>query len=80
MVNEHVLNMVLLLPPAPAALVLFGLALATRSARSAAAFLRMTALGPPGAAGDDGLAVVDPLDAGAGTGEPALGDDCNQTC
>lgn len=45
------LNIVLLLPPAPAARVLLGLALATRSARSAAAFLRITVRGPPGGVG-----------------------------
>ncbi len=50
--------MVLLLPPAPAALVLLGRAFATRSARSAAAFRRITARGPPGGAGDDGRAPV----------------------
>lgn len=40
--------MVLLLPPAPAALVLDGRADAALSARSAAAFLRIAVLGPPG--------------------------------
>ena len=50
-----------LLPPAPAALVLLGLALATFSARSAAAFRLMTVLGPPGGAGEAGLAVLEPL-------------------
>jgi hypothetical protein len=45
----YVLNMVLLLPPAPAARVLDGRALATLSARSAAAFLRIAVAGPPGA-------------------------------
>ena len=43
----------LLLPPAPAALVLLGRALATLSALSAAAFLLMAVAGPPGALGDD---------------------------
>ena len=49
----NILNIVLLLPPAPAALVLLGRALATLSALSAAAFLLMAVAGPPGALGDD---------------------------
>lgn len=53
--------MVLLLPPAPAALVLLGLTLATLSALSAAAFLLIAVAGPPGAFGDDGRAVVEPV-------------------
>jgi hypothetical protein len=53
---------VLLLPPAPAALVLLGLALALFSARSAAAFLRIAVAGPPGGFGDDCRAVVEPCD------------------
>ena len=56
------LNMVLLLPPAPAALVLVGRALATLSALSAAAFLRIAVLGPPGGVGDEGRPVLDPMD------------------
>lgn len=48
----HLLNMVLELPPAPAALVLLGLWFAVFSARSAAAFLRITVAGPPGGFGD----------------------------
>jgi len=47
--SVYSLNMVLLLPPAPAARVLDGRALATLSARSAAAFLRIAVAGPPGA-------------------------------
>lgn len=66
--------MVLLLPPAPAARVLAGLALAVLSALSAAAFLRMAVFGPPGGVGDDGRAVVDPTD-GELTGEFAREDD-----
>jgi hypothetical protein len=50
--------MVLLLPPAPAARVLLGRVFAARSARSAAAFRRITARGPPGGVGDDGRAPV----------------------
>lgn len=46
-------NIVLLLPPAPAARVLEGRAFATCAALSAAVFRRMTALGPPGTEGDD---------------------------
>ena len=66
--------MVLLLPPAPAARVLVGRALATRSALSAAAFLRMAVFGPPGGVGDKGRAVVEPTDGELFTGEPARGD------
>lgn len=46
--------MVLLLPPAPAARVLLGLALAAFSLISAAARRRMTARAPPGGTGVDG--------------------------
>lgn len=56
--------MVLLLPPAPAARVLVGLAFATLSARSAAAFRLSAVFAPPG--GDDGRAVVLPEEGGAG--------------
>ena len=62
----------LLLPPAPAALVLVGRAVAARSARSAAAFLLIAVLGPPGGVGDDGRAVLEPTACGAGE----LGEDC----
>lgn len=48
--------MVLELPPAPAALVLAGLALAALSCLSAAARLLMTVFGPPG--GEDARAPV----------------------
>ena len=54
----------LVLPPAPADLVLFGLALATFSARSAAALRLMTVLGPPGGAGDACRAVLEPVAGG----------------
>jgi len=47
---------VLVLPPAPAALVLAGLALATLSCLSAAALLLIMVLGPPGGVGDVGRA------------------------
>ncbi len=66
--------MVLELPPAPAARVLLGLWFAVFSARSAAAFLRMTVAGPPGGLGDAGRAVVDP-DEAVFTGEVARGED-----
>lgn len=46
--------MVLLLPPAPAALVLAGLAFATCAARSAAFRLRIAVFGPPGGVGEKG--------------------------
>ena len=67
----HIRNIVLLLPPAPAALVEVGLAFATLSARSAAAFLRITVFAPPG--GLDGRAVV-PTEAERG-GEEGGGED-----
>lgn len=69
--------MVLELPPAPAALVLLGRWLETFSARSAAAFLRMTVAGPPGGLGDAGRAVVEP-DAALLTGEVGRGADCRE--
>jgi hypothetical protein len=73
--------MVLLLPPAPAARVLLGLTLAARSARSAAAFLRMAVAGPPGALGEAARAVVEPVEAAALTGEAGRGEDCwTQLC
>lgn len=71
--------MVLLLPPAPAALVLEGRAFATLSALSAAAFLLIAVAGPPGGFGDDGLAVVDPVE-GELTGEEGRGEDCGDKC
>ncbi|MCJ1236330.1 hypothetical protein MMC14_004311 [Varicellaria rhodocarpa] len=71
----HLLNIVLLLPPAPAARVLVGRALATLSALSAAAFLRIAVLGPPGGVGDEGRPVLDPMDWGAPVGELDRGDD-----
>jgi hypothetical protein len=64
--GHHLLSIVLELPPAPAALVLLGLRLAVFSARSAAAFLRMTVAGPPGGLGEAGRAVVEPEEAVAG--------------
>lgn len=72
--GENLLSMVLELPPAPAALVLLGRWLETFSARSAAAFLRMTVAGPPGGLGDAGRAVVVP-DAALLTGEVGRGAD-----
>jgi hypothetical protein len=62
----HLLSIVLELPPAPAALVLLGRRFAVFSARSAAAFLRITVAGPPGGFGDAGRAVVEPEEAVAG--------------
>lgn len=72
--NGNVLSIVLLLPPAPAARVLDGLALATLSALSAAALRRIAVFGPPGGVGDDGRAVVEPTD-GEAPGEEAPGED-----
>jgi hypothetical protein len=75
----YILSIVLLLPPAPAALVLEGLAFATLSARSAAAFLRIAVAGPPGALGEDGRAVVEPVVGGVLTGEAGRGEDWNRS-
>jgi len=47
--DRDLLNIVLVLPPAPAALVLLGLAFATLSALSAAALRLIAVAGPPGA-------------------------------
>ena len=63
----------LVLPPAPAALVLLGRTLATLSFWSAAALLRMAVLGPPGGVGDDGRPVLCPT--GAEIGEVGRGED-----
>lgn len=76
-VNEDLLSMVLELPPAPAALVLLGRWLETFSARSAAAFLRITVAGPPGGLGDAWRAVVVPV-AALFTGEVGRGADCSR--
>ena len=72
--SVYSLSMVLELPPAPAALVLLGRWLETFSARSAAAFLRMTVAGPPGGLGDAWRAVVLPV-AALFTGEVGRGAD-----
>ena len=69
------LSMVELLPPAPAALVLLGRALATLSARSAAALLLIAVAGPPGGLGDEGRAVVELEEDGGLTGEVGRGED-----
>lgn len=74
-VNYNVLNMVLLLPPAPAALVLLGRAFASLSFWSAAARLRIAVLGPPGGVGDEGLPMPEAAP-GEFTGEEARGEDC----
>lgn len=66
--------MVLELPPAPAALVLVGLALATLSARSAAAFLLIAVLGPPG--GDRLRPLLTPPDGEGEPGDDGWGEDC----
>lgn len=63
----YVRSMVLELPPAPAALVLVGRALATLSALSAAAFLLIAVFGPPG--GDRFRPLLTPPEAGGEAGE-----------
>lgn len=66
----------LLLPPAPAARVLLGRALAILSFCSAAARRRIVVRAPPGGGGgDDGRPVPAP-DADAVGGEPDRGDAC----
>ncbi len=77
--RANILNIVLLLPPAPAALVLAGRAFATLSALSAAAFLLIAVAGPPGGFGEVGRAVVEPVE-GELTGEEGRGDDCECCC
>ena len=66
-------SIVLELPPAPAALVLVGLAFATLSALSAAAFLLIAVFGPPG--GDKFRPLLTPAEAGGEFGEDGLGED-----
>jgi hypothetical protein len=68
--------MVLLEPPAPAARVLLGRALAIFSFWSAAARRRMAVRAPPGGAGDEGrgLALAPVAEPEAG-GEAARGED-----
>jgi hypothetical protein len=68
--------MVLLLPPAPAALVLLGRTFATLSFWSAAALRRIAVLGPPGGVGDDGLPELWPTTVGELTGDDERGEDC----
>jgi hypothetical protein len=67
--------MVLLDPPAPAALVLLGRAFALFSFKSAAARLLMAVAGPPGGFGDEGRPVEAPV-LGVFTGEVGRGEDC----
>ena len=71
--NIDIRSIVLELPPAPAALVLVGLALATLSALSAAAFLLIAVLGPPG--GDRFRPLLTPAEAGGEVGEDGRGED-----
>lgn len=65
----------LLLPPAPAALVLLGRTLAIFSFWSAAARRRIAVRAPPGGAGDKGRPVLAPEAAGEEAGEDARGED-----
>lgn len=73
-------SMVLLEPPAPAARVLLGRALAIFSFWSAAARRRMAVRAPPGGGGEDGRAEAPLAEATAGPaaaeGELARGEDC----
>lgn len=74
--EEYVLSIVLLEPPAPAARVLLGLALAIFSFWSAAARRRIAVRGPPGMAeGEEGRPMLAPL-AAAASGEAGRGEDC----
>ena len=74
--SVYSLSIVLLLPPAPAARVLLGRALATFSFWSAAARRRICERAPPGGVGDDGRPMEAPEAApGVLTGEEARGDD-----
>ncbi len=68
----------LLEPPAPAARVLLGRALATFSFWSAAARRRMAVRAPPGGVGDEGRAVDAPAVAAA-SGEEARGEDYRES-
>ena len=72
--KDHLRNIVLELPPAPAALVELGLALATLSFWSAAARRRIAVFGPPGGVGDDGRPLL--MAAGELMGEEGRGEDC----
>lgn len=56
--------------------MLDGLALATLSARSAAALLLIAVAGPPGGLGEDGRPVEAPVEEGGLTGEEGRGEDC----
>jgi hypothetical protein len=69
--------MVLLEPPAPAARVLLGRALAIFSFWSAAARRRMAVRAPPGGAGDEGrgLPALAPVAEPVAGGEAARGED-----
>lgn len=72
-IRSDIRSIVLELPPAPAARVLVGLALAALSARSAAAFRLMAVLGPPG--GDRFRALVTAPTGEGEVGEEGRGDD-----
>jgi hypothetical protein len=68
---------VLVLPPAPAALVLLGRAFVSLSFWSAAALLRMAVFGPPGGVGEEGLPVLWPTATpGELTGDDGREEDC----
>ena len=69
----NIRSIVLELPPAPAARVLVGLALATLSALSAAAFRRIAVLGPPG--GERLRPLLTPPAGDGETGEAGPGED-----
>ncbi len=71
----NILNIVLVLPPAPAALVLAGLAFATLSCLSAAALLLIIVFGPPGGVGAVGRRLVELAKLGESTGVSERGVD-----
>jgi hypothetical protein len=73
----NLLSIVLLEPPAPAALVLLGLTLAALSLKSEAALRLIAVAGPPGGFGEFGRAVEEPEE-GCSIGE--VGDDYSQVC
>lgn len=75
MAKGHSLSIVLVLPPAPALLVLVGRAFAIFSFWSAAARRRIAVRGPPGGVGLEGRPTLAPEAAPALAGEEGRGED-----